>query len=208
MTDPTSATVVQVRSGDVTARPWVLLHGSDGRESDLLPLAERVAPSASKIAPRGTAVTPEGFAHFHRRPDRTLDEDDIRLRVDPLAQLLRSTLTAHGLHEAPYILGYSNGAIMAAALLSFAPDLFGAAVLLRPLTPYTDSPMPALRELPVLVLDAAYDTRRSPGDGARQSRILARAGAHVTHMTLLAEHPLSDQDEHAIRVWLHGHRTE
>lgn len=207
MTDPSAATVVHVGSGDVTTRPWVLLHGSDGHESDLLPLAERVAPSAAKIAPRGTVVTPEGFAHFHRRSDRTLDEDDLRRRVVPLARLIRSTLTVHGLHQVPYVLGYSNGAVMAAALLSVAPDLFGAAVLLRPLAPFTDSPMPALRELPVLVLDAAYDTRRSPGDGARQSRILARAGARVTHRTLLTEHPLSDQDECTIRVWLRGDHT-
>lgn len=208
MTDSTAATVVAVRSGDVAARPWVLLHGSDGRESDLLPLAERVAPSAAKIAPRGTVATPEGFAHFRRRVDRTLDEDDIRRRVGPLAQLISSTLTAHGHHQAPYVLGYSNGAIMAAALLAFAPDLFGAAVLLRPFAPSSDFPVPALRELRILVLDAAYDTRRSPGDGARQSRILDRAGAHVTHKTLLTDHQISDQDEYAIRDWLHGARTE
>lgn len=42
--------------------PLVLLHGSDGRETDLLPLAERLSPSAAKIAIRGAVTTPGGHA--------------------------------------------------------------------------------------------------------------------------------------------------
>ena len=41
-------------------RPLVLLHGSDGRETDLLPLAERLAPAAAKVSIRGAVRTPGG----------------------------------------------------------------------------------------------------------------------------------------------------
>lgn len=188
--------------GDRSERPWVLLHGSDGHETDLLPLAARVSPSAAKIAPRGSVVMQGGFAHFHRHPDRTIDEDDLLRRVAPLARLLNSALADHGLDRPPILLGFSNGAIMAAALLAHAPELFEAAVLLRPLVPFVDASLPTMDAMPILVLDAADDTRRSIADGHRQTQILTRAGAHVTHSTVPTGHAVSDHDVNAIVRWL------
>lgn len=180
----------------------MLLHGSDGHETDLLPLAARVSPSAAKIAPRGSVAVEGGFAHFHRRPDRTIDEDDLLRRVAPLARLLNSTLADHGLDRPPILLGYSNGAIMAAALLAHTPELFEATVLLWPLAPFVDAPPPTLDAMPILVLDAADDTRRSIADGHHQTQILTCAGARVTHSTLPTGHAVSDHDVHAIVRWL------
>ncbi|UTT41123.1 hypothetical protein NMP99_07620 [Glutamicibacter mishrai] len=194
--------VVQVRHGDAHARPWVLLHGTDGRETDLLSLVHAVAPKATTIAPRGTVKTPGGFAHFRRRPDRTLDECDIRRRVRPLADAIRESLSENCLDGLPVLVGYSNGAVMSVALLTHAPDSFAAAILLRPLTPYRDEAMPPLQGLPALVLDAANDKRRSSGDGKLQSELLIQAGAQVTRKTLPGGHPLCRDDERAIKAWL------
>ena len=56
--------------------PLVLLHGSDGRETDLLPLAERLGPSMAKISIRGAVATPGGYAFFHRFADRRGEEEN------------------------------------------------------------------------------------------------------------------------------------
>jgi phospholipase/carboxylesterase len=197
-----AAATVRTSAEGWTVPPWVLLHGTDGDETDLLPAAARLAPTATTVAVRGSVATPEGFAHFHRRPDRSIDEEDIRRRVGPLLDLISTALDSRPGGGSPILLGFSNGAIMAAALLQQAPDLFGAAVLLRPLAPYSDRVMPPLNGMPVLVLEAAGDPRRSPSDGAEQSTALTRAGARVDHRRIPGGHPMNSLDEQAITAWL------
>lgn len=48
--------------------PLVLLHGSDGRETDLLPLAQRLMPFSAKVSLRGAVPTSGGYAFFRRLP--------------------------------------------------------------------------------------------------------------------------------------------
>ena len=64
MNKPGEDIVVQVKHGDPHSRPWVLLHGTDGRETDLLALVHAVAPQVTTIAPRGTVKTLGGSLTF------------------------------------------------------------------------------------------------------------------------------------------------
>lgn len=70
-------------------RTLILLHGSDGGERDLLPLAGRLASGAAVIAPRGAVETPQGRAHFDRRADRGFADEDVLVRVKPLVDAIR-----------------------------------------------------------------------------------------------------------------------
>jgi predicted esterase len=202
MTDPAGNVFACVPGAIDSAETWVLLHGSDGRETDLLPIADRLVPGAATIAPRGTVKTPGGYAHFRRHPDRSLDEEDLLARAKPLAALIDGASTTMHLPRRLVVLGFSNGAIMAAALIESYPDLFDAAVLLRPLTPFPDQPVGARTPLPVLILDGAHDDRRLPGDGQLLADRLVSAGALVTHAVLPTGHGISTEDEHAISAWL------
>lgn len=145
---------------------------------------------------------PGGYAHFRRHPDRSLDEEDLRARAKSLAALINHASTTMHLSGRLVVLGYSNGAIMAAALIESHPDLFEAAVLLRPLTPFPDQPVHARTRLPVLILEGAHDDRRLPGDGQLLADRLVSAGALVTHAVLPAGHAISTVDEQAISAWL------
>jgi phospholipase/carboxylesterase len=106
---------------DPAKPPLVLLHGSGGNEHDLLPLAEELAPGSPVLGVRGTVAIDGGFAFFHRLPDRSIDKTDISERTPVLAEFIRDTTTTHGLTMAPIAIGFSNGAIMAAALLLTRP---------------------------------------------------------------------------------------
>jgi len=184
--------------------PLVLLHGFGGDERDLVPLAERLAPGSSVLAIRGTVSIDGGFAFFHRFPDRSIDEADISARVPVLADFIETWRSRYGLAGPPIAIGYSNGAIMAAALLLTRPSLLAGAILFRPLSPFAVDPPSRLNGAPVLIIDGERDDRRSPRDGLRLAERLRDAGATVTHHVLPVGHSITDMDLPLAWTWLNG----
>lgn len=181
---------------------WTLLHGSDGSETDLLPLADRLRPDAALVALRGAAETTEGRAFFDRCADRTIDDEEVGARLGALVDAIRHGQRLVGGTRHRILLGFSNGAIMAAALMAHHPELFTAAILIRPQVPFR-SPSPHTHlAMPVLILDASHDTRRGRDDGLQVARWLRDAGATVEHMTLPVQHSITHDDERAIHAWL------
>lgn len=187
---------------DTATVPLVLLHGTGGNESDLMSLADDVAPGATKICIRGTVAMEGGYAFFHRFPDRQVDEGDLAVRVAALAEFIEGSRVDHRLARRPVALGFSNGAIMAAALLFAYPELLAGAILFRPLSPFTHDPPCRLDRMPVLIIDGAKDGRRSAGDGLRLAERLRRAGALVTHHVLPVGHSITADDGGLAREWL------
>jgi phospholipase/carboxylesterase len=182
--------------------PMVMLHGSGGDEHTLVALAAELSQGAPVLSLRGTVEIDGGFAFFHRRPDRSLDEADIVARVPPLAEFITAAIAYHGLARPPIVVGFSNGAIMAAALLLRHPTLFSHGILFRPLSPFVVDPpaQPGARQ--VLIIDGEKDSRRSPGDGARLAERLTGAGMAVTHRVLPVGHAITDMDKRIALDWL------
>jgi phospholipase/carboxylesterase len=178
--------------------PMVMLHGSGGDEHSLVPLAAELAPGAPILSLRGTVEIDGGFAFFHRRPDRSVDEADIDERIPALAEFIKTA----NLAKPPIAVGFSNGAIMAAALLLTHPTLFRCAILLRPLSPFLEDRPTRLDATPVLIIDGEKDRRRSPGDGARLAERMIRAGGAVTHHVLPRGHAITETDRQIARDWL------
>ena len=179
-----------IPGSDPAKPPLVLLHGSGGDEHELVPLAADLAPGSPILAIRGGIPFDGGFAFFHRLPDRSIDEADITSRAVILADFIEAASTQYGLSRAPIAIGFSNGAIMAAALLLTRPGLLAGAILFRPLSPFRADLPTRLDGTPVLIIDGEKDSRRSPGDGARLAARLTRAGATVTHHVLPVGHSI------------------
>jgi phospholipase/carboxylesterase len=189
---------------NVSAPPLVLLHGSGGDEHSLAPLAAELAPGSPALTIRGTVEIDGGFAFFHRRPDNTVDEADVDQRLPTLADCIRTAGDRHDLMHRPIAVGFSNGAIMTAALLLTHPTLLAGAVLFRPLSPFPRDRSARLYRTPVLIIDGEKDSRRSPGDGARLADRLTRAGAVVTHHVLPVGHAVTESDKQIARDWLNA----
>ncbi|MEV6279984.1 hypothetical protein [Nocardia sp. NPDC051832] len=187
---------------DTTRTPVVLLHGSHGHESDLMPLARELAPGATRLGIRGTVDMGEGYAFFHRLPDRRVDETDIAARVPVLADCLETACTNYKLTQRPLAIGFSNGAIMAAAMLLSRPGRLAGAILFRPLSPFIHEPGCRLDSTPVLIVDGAQDARRSPGDGQKLAEQLSAVGGLVSHHMLPVGHLVTAEDVEIGREWL------
>jgi phospholipase/carboxylesterase len=178
---------------DPTLPPVLLLHGTGGDETDLLPLGREIAAGAALISPRGN-VLENGMPRFFRRiREGVFDEADVRRRAKELAHFIAEARHAYGV-AAPVALGYSNGANIAAALMLLHPDVLTGAILLRAMAPPADPPKPDLSGVPVLILSGSNDPIVPPASAERLAEALAAAGARVEREVLPASHGLTQAD--------------
>ncbi len=185
--------------------PLLLLHGTGGDENDLLPLGRAIAPGAALLSPRGK-VLENGMPRFFRRlAEGIFDEDDLRRRTNELADFVGEARNHYGL-AAPIVLGYSNGANIAAAMLLLRPDVLAGAMLLRAMAPLREVPNSDsegnLAGKPVLIVSGQSDPIIPPGNSAELAAILTNAGASVQHRKLPVGHPLSQADVFVAHKWI------
>jgi phospholipase/carboxylesterase len=97
-------------------RTLLLLHGTGGTEHDLVQIGKDLLPGAAILSPKGK-VSEHGMSRWFRRfAEGVFDEEDMRVQADDLAEFLKS-------RGGKFIaLGYSNGANMGAALMTFHPE--------------------------------------------------------------------------------------
>lgn len=88
-------------------------HGRD--ENDLLAFGRAVFPNAVLYALRDAVSWENGYAFFRRKPDRQIDVVDLKAQATMLCMFMDFVIRQTG--QTPFLVGYSNGAIMAAEVL-------------------------------------------------------------------------------------------
>ncbi|WP_419176711.1 VOC family protein [Desulfosediminicola sp.] len=191
-----------------TERTIVAFHGTGGDEHDLIPLARTIAPDAAIISPRGQ-VTEHGMKRFFRRfSSGVFDEDDIRKRSEDLNSFLgRVSLQYRRNPQQLIALGYSNGANIAAALLLLHPQLFGSAILVRPMLPIT-VPVPVdLTGHNTLILKGTEDRIIPAASTDKLIDTLRQYGARVHVAEIQADHNITPTDIEIARKWLQNRQS-
>jgi phospholipase/carboxylesterase len=178
---------------DPSRPPVLLLHGTGGGESDLLPLGREIAPGAALLSPRGNVLEGQMPRFFRRFREGLFDEDDVRRRAAELANFVAEGRRVYGLAQ-PFALGYSNGANIAAAVLLLHPKTLAGAILLRAMAPLAEPPRPDLSGVPVLILSGLNDPVAPRSSAEKLAAALAAAGARVERDDLPAGHGLTQAD--------------
>ncbi|MBD9373378.1 VOC family protein [Rhizobium sp. ARZ01] len=171
----------------------VLLHGTGGNETSLLPLGARVAPNATLVSLRGRS-NDEGYPRFFRRiTATTFDQKEIVSEAAALASFIEEASMAYGLDpEKTVFLGYSNGANMLGATMLLHPGVIRNAVLLRAMNVLEDVPKSDLAGTKVLMVTGQSDPYGPYA--ADIETYLARAGASVENRVLPAGHDIGMAD--------------
>jgi phospholipase/carboxylesterase len=174
-------------------RPILLLHGTGGDEHDLLPLREHLAPDAPTLSVRGT-VLENGMPRFFRRlREGVFDEDDLRARVDELAEFLAEAENEYGIAGGTWTaVGFSNGANIASALLLRRPQALAAAVLIAAMVPFQEPPPGDLTGKRAAIVNGLRDPMATAEHTRTLTAQLRDRGAEVT--------VLSHDGGHAIDV--------
>ena len=181
----------------------LLLHGTGGDESDLIPMGRRVAPRANLLSPRGP-VLENGMPRFFRRLEvGVFDEADLVRRVGDLGAFVRAAAERYGFDPARVrALGYSNGANTAAALLLLDPALLAGAALLRALLPLEPPRPPDLASKEVLIAAGRRDPYAPIERVEALAERLRQAGARVDLRWTAGGHELAPAEIDAVAEWL------
>lgn len=178
----------------------VLLHGTGGNETSLLPFGARLAPNAVLLSPRGRSAD-EGYPRFFRRLTAvTFDQKDIVNEAEAFASFMEGANAAYGLDpEKTLFVGYSNGANMIGAVMLLHPGVIRNAVLLRGMNVLEDVPATDLPGANVLMVSGQSDPYgRFAGDLERH---LKARGASVEHELLAAGHDIGSADAQLAKAY-------
>jgi phospholipase/carboxylesterase len=169
------------QQGRDPAKPtFLLLHGTGGNESDLLPLAGMIDPDASVLSVRGN-VLENGMPRFFRRlAEGVFDEKDLVFRTKELYEFLDEASKKYSFDRNNIVaIGYSNGANIAASLLFHYQDALKGAILFHPMVPRRGINLPDLSETKVFIAAGTNDPICSPQESSELQLLLAQAHAKV-----------------------------
>ena len=186
-----------------SARVLLLLHGTGGDESDLLPMGAELDPDAALLSPRGR-VTENGMPRFFRRiAEGVFDEEDVIRRANELADFIAAAAEKYRFDQANVTaVGYSNGANIAAAMLLLRPNSMAGAILLRAMVPLSNPPAAQLDSKRVLLSAGQHDPIIPLENVRRLAALLKTAGADVEFEIQEASHGLVQQDLAIAKRWL------
>lgn len=181
----------------------LMLHGTGGDERDLLPLGRELWPGAALLGVRGK-VLENGMPRFFRRfAEGVFDVEDLKSRTQELAQFIDAASERYDFSKKRLIVvGYSNGANIAASLILLHPHYLAVAVLFRAMLPFVPDLIRDFRQLSVFMGAARLDPIVPSGQVEELAAILEGGGADVTISWRQGGHELGEDDVRAAKTWL------
>lgn len=189
--------------------PLLLLHGTGGNEHELLPLRDHLAPAAAVLSVRGS-VLERGMPRFFKRlAEGVFDEDDLRFRVDDLAEFVHAAESRYGVVPGSWAaIGFSNGANIASAMLLRRPPALAAAVLLAAMVPFREPPQADLHGKRIAVVNGRNDPMADPEQTRTLVEQFRTRGATVVELPHDYGHTIDPRQLSTMSRFVQGIGTE
>jgi predicted esterase len=183
----------------------LLLHGTGGDETDLLPLGAML-PGAALLSPRGK-VLERGMPRFFRRlAEGVFDLEDLKARTHELAAFITQAAAVYGFDRDRVVAaGFSNGANIASSLLLLRPEVLAGAVLFHGQVPLEPEQAPNLQSVPVFISGGRTDPLIPTAETERLAGLLRSYGAEITLALQPGGHNLSAPEVEQARRWITEH---
>jgi phospholipase/carboxylesterase len=199
--------LVPARSGAPLYPGLILLHGRGADEEDLLGLTGALDPRLAAVSLRAPFDWPGGgYCWYHLPAPGQPDVAGLRQSLARLAGVLDALPAWLPVDPGRvYLLGFSQGAVMAHALLLAAPARVAGAILLsgfRPPPGAVDMDGGALRGRPVFVGHGRTDALIAVERGREARDALRDLGVEVTYREYDHGHRIAEEEIVDIRGWL------
>jgi phospholipase/carboxylesterase len=130
----------------------ILLHGTGGNEHDLINVGKHINPDASILGVRGNVLEGGMPRYFRRLSEGVFDEVDLFFRAQELHTFLKEALQYYApKSEQITMIGYSNGANIAATLLMKHEKIVDSAILFHAMVPYRNHVVQSLDNTHVFI---------------------------------------------------------
>ncbi|TRM10943.1 alpha/beta hydrolase [Lentibacillus cibarius] len=115
---------------------FILLHGTGGTETDLVPLAELLNPEYNILGIRGSVQENGMNRYFKRHGEGQYDWEDLEFRGNELYEFILEKSKEYDFQlEDAVLVGFSNGSNIAIQMMLQHPSTFKKAALFAPLYP-------------------------------------------------------------------------
>ncbi|MGE6257395.1 alpha/beta hydrolase [Heyndrickxia sporothermodurans] len=191
------------QKGNNPSKPvFLLLHGTGGTETDLLPLAGMIDEDPSILSVRGN-VLENGMPRFFKRlAEGVFDEEDLIFRTKELYEFLDEASQKYQFDRQNIIaIGYSNGANIAGSLLFHYEDSLKAAILHHPMVPRRGVQLPDLSGKKVFIAAGTNDPICPPSESTDLQSLLENAKAEVELHWENRGHQLTYDEVEAAAKW-------
>jgi len=170
---------VPAESGSSDPVTLLLLHRTGGDENALLPLGKELWPSAALLG-LGAKVSENGTPSSSG-PFTAGSVEDIKSRTEDLARFINvASKNYHFSRRRLVLVGYSNGATLAASLILLHPHYLACAVLFRAMVPFVPDLIRGFTDLSVFIGAAQLDPFIPSGQAEQLAELFKSGGADVT----------------------------
>jgi phospholipase/carboxylesterase len=148
-----------------------------------LPLGHELDPNAALLSPRGKILEGGNIPRFFRRvAEGVFDIDDLKYCTHELADFVETASRVYSFDARKVIavVGYSNGANIAASILLLRPKTLSGAILFRAMVPLIPDQLPDLSGKGIFMSAGLRDPIGTKQEAEKLSNIFEQAGASVT----------------------------
>ncbi len=191
------------REGKANHPVFIMLHGTGGNETNLLPLGDILEPEAAILAIRGDVVENGMLRYFKRKEEGVYDVEDLNQRGEALHQFIVDSSKEYNfnLDDAVFV-GFSNGSNIAMNILLREDSQVNKGALFAPMYPVDVSyNTKDMKDVSVYLSMGENDPIVSLNDSENVVDIFETRGAEVTTFWVNS-HELNGETAMQAKVWL------
>ncbi|WP_295735695.1 alpha/beta hydrolase [uncultured Bartonella sp.] len=190
------------RSDHPSGEVIILLHGSGGNETTLVPFARPIWPKATLIGIRGRIVQNGETRWFKKITPTKFDEKDASSEADAFVKFMGNLAEDHhfDLSRVTFV-GYSNGANLLAVIMMRHPGFARRAILMRSMPVIGNMGKEDLSKNRILIISGKNDALYSPFAPALLS-VFKKNGAKVDAAMVDSDHMIGEADRDVIVKWM------
>lgn len=194
------------RNGEGGSPGLLLLHGRGADEADLMGLEAALDPRLTVISARAPFRLGYGFAWYGMAQVGSPEGETLRVSLGELHEFVEGAVAAYKLdHGALFVMGFSQGAVMSAALALTVPERIRGVVMHSGYVPVEsglDFKVEQAEGKPFFVAHGVYDEVIPVRFGRDAHEYLSSIGTNVTYQEYPIGHSISEESLDDLSEWL------
>ncbi len=183
----------------------VMLHGRGSNEEDLIGLAHELGGDLFYISVRAPFELGFGYHWYEFISVGTPEKTTFKRSIELLREFLTKLPQSYPIDPSKiYLLGFSQGAVMAGSILLQDPGVAAGAIMLSGyvVTPRDDNGDSSLANKHFFVAHGLYDDVIPVDFGRQASIVLKEHGADVTYKEYPIAHYVSNEEVSDLKSWI------